>query len=122
MHSGKIKCQGSTLFLKKLYQVGYLLRLELDKEIGEDSLLFNLLDLIKRYIPDAFYERQQGSEYFFRLSLDEKSEDKKLNLLIADLFDQFDDQKVKEQFGIKTYGLSNTSLVRFLIFKMTIRK
>lgn len=34
MYDGKVKCCGSTIFLKKLYHVGYLLRVQTSAEIG----------------------------------------------------------------------------------------
>lgn len=105
MNDGKIRCSGSSIYLKKLYNVGYSLRLELFKEYEVESLL----NLIKQKIPDAIFENQQKNEYFFRLISHES--DQNLNLSIADLFENsFEDEKLKTEFGIKAYGLTNTSL------------
>ena len=107
MHSGQVKCCGSTIFLKKIYHVGYLLRLQLSKENKKTELLF----LIKEYIPDASYESQQANDLFFRLTLNvQNSEANNLNLMIAKLFDCFESLEVKMRFGIEAYGLTNTTL------------
>ena len=106
MHSGQVKCSGSTMFLKRLYHVGYLLRLELTKQVEEDDLL----NLIRKYVPDAFYENQQANEHFIRLTLNEDNLDRNLNLTIADLFDAFEEKETKDKYGIQAYGLTNTSL------------
>lgn len=107
MHGGQVKCCGSTMFLKKLYHVGYQLRMELTKEVKE----IDLLNLIREYIPDAIYENRRANEHFIRLALDEKHDaDSNLNLMIANLFDCFEKEETKRKFGIQTYGLTNTSL------------
>ena len=106
MHSGQVKCSGSTMFLKRLYHVGYLLRLELTKQVEEDDLL----NLVRKYVPNAFYENQQANEHFIRLTLNEDNLDRNLNLTIADLFDAFEERETKHKYGIQAYGLTNTSL------------
>lgn len=106
MSSGQVKCCGSTLFLKKLYHVGYLLRLELTPSNEAD----NILSLIKKHIPNATYENQQSNELFFRLLPNDDDNSDNLNLLIADLFDEFEEMSIREKYGIKAYGLTNTSL------------
>ena len=105
MNKGAIKACGSTMFLKRLYHVGYQLRLELFKEYQIDELL----NLIRQYIPDAVYENQQANELFFRL-LPSGRKDENLNLMIANLFEQFENKDLKERYGIKAYSLNNTSL------------
>jgi len=107
MYGGKVKCCGSTMFLKRLYHVGYLLRLELTKDIKE----VDLLNLIREYIPDAIYEKRNVNEHFIRLVLNEQNSKKSnLNLLIANLFDSFEQPEIKQNFAIQSYALTNTCL------------
>lgn len=107
MYDGKIKCCGSTMFLKNLYNVGYQLRLQLSKEILESKLL----SLIKLHVPEAVFEKKQANEYFFRLISTNKNEEaQNLNLLIAGLLDHFENPDIKQKFSIETYGLTNTTL------------
>lgn len=109
MHDGKVKCCGSTLFLKKLYHVGYLLRVQLSSELMEAD---RLLTLIRKYIPDAFFETQRANEVFYRLTLSEERVESgdNLNLMIAQLLDSFEDPEIKKKYEIETFGLTNTSL------------
>ena len=121
MYDGQVRCCGSTLFLKKLYHVGYLLRVQLSGELTEAN---QLLEMIKQYIPDAFLETQRANELFFRLTLSEEQEDNRagdnqagdnkaddnLNLMIARLLDEFENIEIKSKYRIETFGLTNTTL------------
>lgn len=109
MHDGKVKCCGSTLFLKKTFHVGYLLRVQLSGDLTEAD---QLLGLIRQYIPDAFFETQRANEIFYRLALSEERTvaGDNLNLMIAQLLDAFEDLEIKKQYQIETFGLTNTSL------------
>ena len=105
MYDGKVKCCGSTIFLKKLYHVGYLLRVQ----CGQSEAGGHLADLIKQHIPDAFLENQRENEQFYRLTVAE-AEAKNLNLMIARLLDAFESAEIKRRYAIEAYGLTNTTL------------
>ena len=108
MHDGRVRCCGSTLFLKKLYHVGYLLRVQLSSELTQAD---QLLATIQQYIPDAFFETQRANEIFYRLTLSEERVEAgdNLNLMIARLLDTFENE-LEGQYQIETFGLTNTTL------------
>lgn len=109
MYDGKLRCCGSTLFLKQLYHVGYLLRMQLTDELTDAD---QLLTFIRQHIPDAFFENQRANETFYRLALSEERAEAgdNLNLMIAKLLDAFEDLEVRQQYQIETFGLTNTTL------------
>ena len=109
MYDGKVRCCGSTMFLKKLYHVGYLLRVQTaaaaaaaDPHIGDA-----LLQLIREHLPDAFLETQRANERFYRLTC--KAQEN-LNLMIAGLLESFENEQVKSKYAIEGFGLTNTTL------------
>lgn len=111
MYDGRVKCCGSTIFLKQLYHVGYLLRVQVTKERAAAEDGEHLLALIRQHIEEASLENQRANELFFRLTVsDTENAKESLNLMIARLLDAFESTKIKKQYGIEAYGLTNTSL------------
>ena len=108
MYDGQVKCCGSTIFLKKLYHVGYLLRVQTTKE-PNDPKSDALLSMIKQYIPNACLENHRTNERFYRLTTSNETGES-LNLMIARLLDAFESSEIQNQYAIEGYGLTNTTL------------
>ncbi|XP_004593011.2 ATP-binding cassette sub-family A member 9 [Ochotona princeps] len=94
--NGKLKCAGSSLFLKKKWGIGYHLSLHLN-EISDPE---NITTLIKRHIPDAKLAAQSEEKRVYILPLERTY---KFPELYRDL-DQCCNQ------GIENYGVSMTTL------------
>ncbi|XP_075025522.1 ATP-binding cassette sub-family A member 10-like [Calonectris borealis] len=93
---GRLKCVGSSLFLKKKWGIGYHLRIH----VSESCDLENLTSLITRYIPNVIFSGH--SQYELRYKLPIESVNK-----FPDLFSGLD--SCSDQ-GIINYGVSMTTL------------
>ncbi|NXJ80395.1 ABCAA protein, partial [Trogon melanurus] len=93
---GRLKCVGSSLFLKKKWGIGYHLRIH----VSESCDLENVTSLVKRYIPNVMFSGHSQYELRYKLPLENVTK-------FPDLFSGLDccsDQ------GIINYGVSMTSL------------
>ncbi|XP_066422009.1 ATP-binding cassette sub-family A member 10-like [Molothrus aeneus] len=93
---GRLKCVGSSLFLKKKWGICYHLRIH----VSESCDLENLTSLVKGYIPNATFSGHTQYELRYKLPLENINE-------FPDLFRGLD--SCSEQ-GIINYGVSMTTL------------
>ncbi|NXA58312.1 ABC8B protein, partial [Mohoua ochrocephala] len=93
---GRLKCVGSSLFLKKKWGICYHLRIH----VGESCDLENVTSLVKGYIPNATFSGHSQYELRYKLPLENVNK-------FPDLFSALD--SCSEQ-GIINYGVSMTTL------------
>ncbi|RMB95284.1 hypothetical protein DUI87_28271 [Hirundo rustica rustica] len=93
---GRLKCVGSSLFLKKKWGICYHLRIH----VSESCDLENLTSLVRGYIPNATFSGQTQYELRYKLPLENVNK-------FPDLFSGLD--SCSEQ-GIINYGVSMTTL------------
>jgi len=53
MHEGRLRCLGSSLFLKKKYGVGYSLTISKQMNVASLEHSEKIMELVHRHIPDA---------------------------------------------------------------------
>ncbi|XP_063562208.1 ATP-binding cassette sub-family A member 9 isoform X2 [Gorilla gorilla gorilla] len=94
--SGKLKCAGSSLFLKKKWGIGYHLSLHLNERCDPESIT----SLVKQHISDAKLTAQSEEKLVYILPLERTN---KFPELYRDL-DRCSNQ------GIEDYGVSITTL------------
>ncbi|XP_027592357.2 ATP-binding cassette sub-family A member 10-like [Pipra filicauda] len=93
---GRLKCVGSSLFLKKKWGICYHLRIH----VSESCDLENVTSRVKRYIPNATFSGHSQYELRYKLPLENVNK-------FPDLFSGLD--SCSEQ-GIINYGVSMTTL------------
>ncbi|XP_009805247.2 ATP-binding cassette sub-family A member 10 [Gavia stellata] len=93
---GKLKCIGSSLFLKKKWGIGYHLRIH----VSESCDLENVTSLVKQYIPNVILSGHSQYELRYKLPLENVNK-------FPDLFSGLD--SCSDQ-GIINYGVSMTTL------------
>ncbi|NXS27023.1 ABCA9 protein, partial [Pomatostomus ruficeps] len=93
---GRLKCVGSSLFLKKKWGICYHLRIH----VSESCDLENVTSLVKGYIPNATFSGHSQYELRYKLPLENVNK-------FPDLFSGLDG--CSEQ-GIINYGVSMTTL------------
>ncbi|NWY69883.1 ABCAA protein, partial [Erithacus rubecula] len=93
---GRLKCVGSSLFLKKKWGICYHLRIH----VSESCDLENLTSLVKGYIPNATFSGHTQYELRYKLPLENVNK-------FPDLFSGL--ESCSEQ-GIINYGVSMTTL------------
>nr|XP_008010173.1 ATP-binding cassette sub-family A member 8 isoform X1 [Chlorocebus sabaeus] len=96
LSQGKLKCAGSSLFLKKKWGIGYHLSLQLNEVCVEE----NITSLVKQHIPDAKLSAKSEGKLVYTLPLERTN---KFPELYKDL-DSYPD------LGIENYGVSMTTL------------
>ncbi|NXP06460.1 ABCAA protein, partial [Thinocorus orbignyianus] len=93
---GRLKCVGSSLFLKKKWGIGYHLRIH----VSESCDLENVTALVKRYIPNVIFSGHSQYELRYKLPLENVNK-------FPDLFSGLD---CCSNQGIINYGVSMTTL------------
>ncbi|NXI40022.1 ABCA9 protein, partial [Galbula dea] len=93
---GRLKCVGSSLFLKKKWGIGYHLRIH----VSESCDLENVTSLVKQYIPNVIFSGHSQYELRYKLPLEHVNK-------FPDLFNSLDSCSSQ---GIITYGVSMTTL------------
>ncbi|XP_054077695.1 ATP-binding cassette sub-family A member 10-like isoform X1 [Rissa tridactyla] len=96
MSHGRLKCVGSSLFLKKKWGIGYHLRIH----VSESCDLENVTALVKQYIPNVIFSGHSQYELRYKLPLENVNK-------FPDLFSGLD--SCSDQ-GIINYGVSMTTL------------
>jgi hypothetical protein len=104
MGDGKLRCCGSSLFLKKTFGVGYNMTIEKKDANKFDSR--NMEETVMARIPQATILTDVGTELTFQLPLD--SSDR-----FPSLFDYIDNNEVA--LGVQSYGVSVTTLEEVFI-------
>ncbi|KAM8992316.1 ATP-binding cassette sub-family A member 10-like [Ara ararauna] len=93
---GRLKCVGSSLFLKKKWGICYHLRIH----VSESCDIKNVTSLVKRYIPNVIFSGHSQYELRYKLPLENMNK-------FPDLFSGLD--SCSDQ-GIINYGVSMTTL------------
>ncbi|MBZ3879737.1 ATP-binding cassette sub-family A member 9, partial [Sciurus carolinensis] len=94
--NGRLKCAGSSLFLKKRWGIGYQLSLHLNEMCDPESIT----SLVKQHIPDAKLTTQSEERLTYILPLERTSK-------FPDLYRDLD--RCSNE-GIENYGVSMTTL------------
>ena len=97
MADGKLRCAGSSLFLKQQFGVGYMMAIEK----GPKFKAKKVMNLIKKAIPEAEELSNVGTELTMQLPLSASER-------FQALFEKFDDEKT--DLDIVNYGVSVTTL------------
>jgi hypothetical protein len=98
MSEGRLRCCGSSLFLKAKFGVGYNLSMTRSSIACNDSVVS---DLVQRHVPEAVLLSSAGGEMTFQLPFTNKA-------AFAQLFQELEQQK--EALHISGYGVSMTTL------------
>lgn len=96
LSKGKLKCAGSSLFLKKKWGIGYHLSLQLS-EICSPA---KITSLIKQHIPDAKLSSEREGKLVYTLPLEKTNRFPEL----------YEDLDRSPDLGIENYGVSMTTL------------
>lgn len=102
MANGKLQCSGTPIFLKKFYGTGYSLKVSLDERVLREDLL----QLVQNHVHNASIKNAHNtnaSELVITLPTETSTTAK-----LSDIFSQL--THFKEQLGIKTVGLSLTTM------------
>jgi len=97
MADGKLRCAGSSLFLKQKFGVGYMMAIEKGKGFNEKKVK----SMVKRAVPAVKILSNVGSEMTMQLPLSASEN-------FQGLFESFDAEQ--KQLGIINYGVSVTTL------------
>ena len=102
MADGQVKCCGSPLFLKRQYGVGYTFTVSLDIDVDDAGKTKEQIDeIVLNTVPRSETVASAGAEICYRLPFEETQ-------AFPEIFDALDAKK--EEFKIKTYGISITTL------------
>lgn len=104
MGEGRLRCIGSSLFLKKVYGVGYTFTIVRTGQGGGGDA--PVLQLVTSHVPEAEILSNVGAEQAFRLPFSSSSK-------FVELFTATDTKK--EELGISEYGISVTTLEEVFI-------
>ncbi|XP_014928146.2 ABC-type organic anion transporter ABCA8 isoform X1 [Acinonyx jubatus] len=96
LSSGKLKCAGSSLFLKKKWGIGYHLSLQLNEVCVQEKIT----SLVKQHIPDAKLSAESEGKLVYTLPLERTSKFPAL----------YEDLDRRPGLGIENYGVSMTTL------------
>ncbi|XP_054429072.1 ABC-type organic anion transporter ABCA8 isoform X2 [Pteronotus mesoamericanus] len=96
LSKGKLKCAGSSLFLKKKWGIGYHLSLQLN----ETCVQGKITSLITQHIPDAKLSAESEGKLVYTLPLERTNK-------FPELYETLD---LRSDLGIETYGVSMTTL------------
>lgn len=103
---GKLRCCGSSLYLKKRYGVGYYLTMVKESNVDSDAHTAMVEEFVKSFIPDAILARNIHAEMNFQIPMSSAS-------LFTPFFEALDAQK--GELMIRTYGISVTTLEEVFI-------
>ena len=99
MHSGELKCIGSSLFLKNRYGVGYIMSVAKNDGCDEDKLSA----FVKGHVPTAVCVQNVGKDCQFQLPFGMED-------AFSELFDAMD-ESMKELF-VSSYGIAVRPIAR----------
>uniref|UniRef100_A0A2C9L5H4 ABC transporter domain-containing protein n=2 Tax=Biomphalaria glabrata TaxID=6526 RepID=A0A2C9L5H4_BIOGL len=94
---GKLRCCGSSLFLKNKFGIGY----HLTMVVTPDCEVNEVTSLLQSKIPDVILQRSHGKEVSYTIPLKDVSK-------FSELFAHLDQES--NNLGIKSYGVSMTTL------------
>jgi ATP-binding cassette subfamily A (ABC1) protein 3 len=97
MDKGRLRCEGSPMYLKHEYSVGYTVTLSVAHGVPHNDII----NLFHSYIPEAKQQATGGEEMAFRVPM---ASAPKFPRLLAQLEDD------GPQLGIRSYGITVTTL------------
>ena len=100
---GKLQCSGTPLFLKRNYGKGYFLSVTQDNEFSGNFKIDELTTFIASFVPGAKLHENFGTELTFLLPSAAR-----LTGEFTNLFQNM--EKCLQTLGIKSYGISDTTL------------
>ena len=103
MAGGKVRCCGSSLFLKRLYGVGYTFTISLKIGIKAIDVKPSIDNIVLNHVPTANGLSIAGGEINYRLPFEQSG-------LFANMFQALDESEKKDNIGINSYGISVTTL------------
>ncbi len=108
MADGKLKCSGTSLFLKEKYGIGYTLSFSLSQDDPEASVQRRkrLTELVSEKVPDAQTISSVGAEVAFRVPFSSANE-------FPSMFRSVDEQKTK--LSVIDYNISVTTLAEVFL-------
>lgn len=96
---GKLRCAGTSLFLKNRFGIGYHLTMVVDQ--GTDKAQMN--QLVQQFVPTATVYRSTSTELAFILPMDSTYN-------FANLFAAIEEAIAEGTMGVRSYGISMTTL------------
>jgi ATP-binding cassette subfamily A (ABC1) protein 3 len=103
MGEGRLRCVGSSMFLKKVYGVGYTFTVVRSAQgVGGEPVV----DLVTSHVPEADVLSNVGAEQSFRLPFSASAK-------FVELFTETESKK--QELGISEYGISVTTLEEVFI-------
>ncbi|XP_065570568.1 ABC-type organic anion transporter ABCA8-like [Artemia franciscana] len=96
---GKVRCCGSSLFLKNKFGVGYHLTFVASENCNVDAVT----SVVQTHVPTAFLKRRHGKELSYILPRDQCSQ-------FADLFEDIENKMKNPNFQVSSCGISMTTL------------
>ncbi|KAB1265911.1 ATP-binding cassette sub-family A member 8 [Camelus dromedarius] len=96
LSKGKLKCAGSSLFLKKKWGIGYHLSLQLNAMCAQEKIT----SLVRQHIPEAKLSAESEGKLVYTLPLERTSKFPEL----------YEDLDRCPDLGIENYGVSMTTL------------
>eukprot|EP01087_Luapelamoeba_hula_P023615 TRINITY_DN8712_c0_g1_i4.p1 TRINITY_DN8712_c0_g1~~TRINITY_DN8712_c0_g1_i4.p1 ORF type:complete len:1796 (+),score=315.58 TRINITY_DN8712_c0_g1_i4:95-5482(+) len=100
LSKGRLRCAGSSLFLKSKFGIGYVLTMVRKKDKAKDETMA-ITKTIKRHIPTAQLLSNVAQELSFQLPRDKMES-------FAELFEELETNG--HSLGIESYGISQTTL------------
>ena len=102
--SGELQCVGTTMYLKRKYGEGYNLIVELtSNEKADPTRFLKLTEFLRKFMFDISVKEQHGDQITY-IIIDDVEHTKIFPTMLAELDEN------KNKYGIKSYGLSNSSL------------
>lgn len=105
--NGKAKCYGSPIFLKRIFGVGYQLRIAKDQKFNaSNEARVKLNDFIRQYFKSSTVMNENIGEMVY--SLDTSKEEDTQRGLFPEFFKNF--EQIKSELFISTFGVTVTQL------------
>nr|XP_054923491.1 ABC-type organic anion transporter ABCA8-like isoform X1 [Dermacentor andersoni] len=96
---GKLRCAGTSLFLKNRFGIGYHLTMVVDQRTDKA----HIGQLVQQFVPSATVYRSTGTELAFILPMDSTYN-------FANLFAAVEEAIAEGTMGVRSYGISMTTL------------
>ena len=108
MTSGRVRCDGSPLFLKQSYSIGYTFTISLKIAVKSSDVKQRIDDIVLNYIKNDHALSVAAGEISYRLPFDQSDK-------FSFLFEELDRIEEDENIGISSYGISVTTLEEVFI-------
>lgn len=112
--NGKLQCCGSPLYLKRHFGKGYFLTLTKDMDYGQNFVVDEISKFVSSLVPGAKLHDNFGTELSYVMPSAAR-----LTGEFANLFQNLEENM--KQYGIKNYGISDTTLEEVCHFLFDIQ-